>query len=47
MPPATPAEIESNVRANIAASDAGPIAPALHSALRAHRWERKPTEWSQ
>ena len=38
---------ERHVRANIQASDAGPLAPNLHKALRAHRWERTPTEWSQ
>jgi aryl-alcohol dehydrogenase-like predicted oxidoreductase len=36
-----------NVEANIAASDAGPLPSALHTALRAHRWDREPTEWSQ
>ena len=36
-----------NVEANIAASDAGPLPAALHTALRAHRWDREPTEWSQ
>lgn len=38
---------ESHVRANIAASDAGPLPAALLHALRAHRWERTPTTWSQ
>lgn len=36
-----------HVRANIAASDAGPLSADLHSALRAHRWVRTPTHWSQ
>jgi len=36
-----------NVEANIAASDKGPLAPALHAGLRKHRWVRTPTEWSQ
>ena len=36
-----------NVEANIAASDAGPLPEALHDQLRAHRWDRQPTEWSQ
>lgn len=38
---------EANVRANIAASDAGPLPAELHSALCDHRWDREPTEWSQ
>ena len=38
---------EKHVRANIACSDAGPLDQALHTALRAHRWVRTPTEWSQ
>ncbi len=36
-----------NVRANIAASDAGPLPPELIERLRPHRWDRTPTEWSQ
>ncbi|MBN1148359.1 MAG: aldo/keto reductase [Anaerolineales bacterium] len=36
-----------HVRANFACSDAGPLPGDLHSKLRAHRWERQPTEWSQ
>jgi aryl-alcohol dehydrogenase-like predicted oxidoreductase len=36
-----------NVRANVAAGDAGPLAPALLAELRRHRWDRTPTEWSQ
>jgi aryl-alcohol dehydrogenase-like predicted oxidoreductase len=36
-----------HVRNNIACSDAGPLPEALHQALRAHRWERTPTRWSQ
>ena len=36
-----------NVEANIAASDAGPLPASLHDQLRAHRWERQPTSWSQ
>jgi len=35
------------VESNIAASDAGPLPEDLHSQLRAHRWERQPTESSQ
>jgi len=38
---------EKHVRANIACSDAGPLPETLHQALRAHRWERTPTKWSQ
>ena len=36
-----------HVESNIAASDAGPLPEDLHTQLRAHRWERKPTGWSQ
>lgn len=36
-----------NVEANIAASDAGPLSADLHHQLRAHRWDREPTPWSQ
>ena len=36
-----------NVRANVAAGEAGPLAPALLAELRRHRWDRTPTEWSQ
>ena len=35
------------VEANVAASDAGPLPEELLRKLRAHRWERQPTEWSQ
>jgi aryl-alcohol dehydrogenase-like predicted oxidoreductase len=38
---------EKHVRANIACSDAGPLPESLHQALRAHRWVRTPTRWSQ
>ncbi len=36
-----------NVEANIAASDGQPLAPSLMEQLKAHRWDRTPTEWSQ
>lgn len=36
-----------NVEANTAASVAGPLPPELHQKLRAHRWDRNPTAWSQ
>ena len=36
-----------HVRANIAAAAAGPLPEDLHRELRAHRWVRTPTEWSQ
>lgn len=36
-----------HVESNIAASDAGPLPEELHTQLRKHRWERKPTNWSQ
>jgi aryl-alcohol dehydrogenase-like predicted oxidoreductase len=37
------AHVESNIRA----SDAGPLPFELHERLRQHRWDRKPTSWSQ
>src|SRR5262249_44325047 len=37
----------ANVRANVAASDAGPLPAGLLQELRRHRWDRRPTEWSQ
>jgi aryl-alcohol dehydrogenase-like predicted oxidoreductase len=37
----------AHVRANVAASDAGPLPRGLVSQLRQHRWDRVPTEWSQ
>jgi aryl-alcohol dehydrogenase-like predicted oxidoreductase len=36
-----------HVENNITASAAGPLPGALHTALRAHRWDRTPTDWSQ
>jgi aryl-alcohol dehydrogenase-like predicted oxidoreductase len=36
-----------HVESNIATSDAGPLPADLHAQLRAHRWDRLPTEWSQ
>lgn len=36
-----------NVEANIAASDRGQLSPQLQTQLRAHRWNRQPTSWSQ
>ncbi len=36
-----------HVEANLAASDAGPLPANLHSKLRAHRWDRQPSSWSQ
>lgn len=36
-----------NVEANCAASAAGPLQAELHKKLRAHRWDRNPTSWSQ
>ena len=35
------------VEANLAAGDAGPLPADLHAQLRAHRWDRQPTSWSQ
>ncbi|HTD86117.1 MAG TPA: aldo/keto reductase [Candidatus Binatia bacterium] len=37
----------SHVQANIAASDAGSLPEGLHEEMKAHRWVRKPTPWSQ
>jgi aryl-alcohol dehydrogenase-like predicted oxidoreductase len=37
----------ANVEANVAASEAGPLSPELIARLRAHRWDRQPTSWSQ
>jgi aryl-alcohol dehydrogenase-like predicted oxidoreductase len=36
-----------HVEANVAASDGRPLEPALLERLKAHRWDRTPTEWSQ
>jgi aryl-alcohol dehydrogenase-like predicted oxidoreductase len=36
-----------NVEANCAASARGPLAGDLKTKLRAHRWDRNPTSWSQ
>jgi aryl-alcohol dehydrogenase-like predicted oxidoreductase len=36
-----------NVEANCAASATGPLPAELHKKLRAHRWDRNPTSWSQ
>ena len=36
-----------NVEGNAAASAAGPLPNDLIAQLRAHRWDREPTEWSQ
>lgn len=37
----------NHVETNIAASDAGGLSPDLILQLRAHRWDRHPTSWSQ
>ncbi len=36
-----------HVRANLAVSDAEPLSHELMTQLREHRWDRKPTAWSQ
>jgi len=36
-----------HVEANIAVSDGQGLPPDLLQKLRAHRWDRKPTDWSQ
>lgn len=38
---------QNHVKSNIACSDLGPLPSGLHQQLRAHRWDRKPTSWSQ
>ena len=37
----------ANVRANLRASELGPLEPALVGRLRAKRWDRSPTSWSR
>lgn len=37
----------AHVESNIACSDAGPLHTELVRALKAHRWDREPTSWSQ
>ena len=37
----------ANVETNVAASDAGPLPGQVQAELRKHRWDRKPTKWSQ
>lgn len=36
-----------HVEQNIACSDKGPLTADLWNRLRAHRWDREPTDWSQ
>ena len=36
-----------HVESNHAASGKGPLSPELVTRLRAHRWDRRPTKWSQ
>jgi aryl-alcohol dehydrogenase-like predicted oxidoreductase len=36
-----------HVEANAAACNAGPLSSELYAELRPHRWDRKPTRWSQ
>jgi aryl-alcohol dehydrogenase-like predicted oxidoreductase len=38
---------QHHVETNLAASDKGGLPPQLHGELRKHRWDRKPTNWSQ
>jgi len=38
---------KAHVEANISVSDGTRLAPATLQALKAHRWDRTPTEWSQ
>ncbi len=37
----------AHVRSNMSVSDAGPLDSGLMKELEKHRWDRKPTEWSQ
>lgn len=37
----------NHVEANMRTSDKGPLSERLIGELRAHRWDRRPTEWSQ
>jgi len=37
----------TNVEANTAASDRGPLPGPVHAELQKHRWDRIPTKWSQ
>ncbi|HKF54107.1 MAG TPA: aldo/keto reductase [Blastocatellia bacterium] len=37
----------AHVDSNMAASSTGPLTEDLHTRLRAHRWDRRPTGWSQ
>lgn len=37
----------SHVKSNTAASNATPLGPELLAALKEHRWDRTPTDWSQ
>jgi aryl-alcohol dehydrogenase-like predicted oxidoreductase len=37
----------AHVKANLSASEAGPLPDSLLGQLKAHRWDRRPTEWSQ
>jgi aryl-alcohol dehydrogenase-like predicted oxidoreductase len=36
-----------HVENNLRASNLGPLPGDLHAQLRKHRWDRRPTEWSQ
>jgi aryl-alcohol dehydrogenase-like predicted oxidoreductase len=36
-----------NVEANMRCADKAPLPLDLHTELRKHRWDRKPTQWSQ
>jgi len=37
----------AHVRTNIAAANSGPLPAEMIERLRAHRWDRRPTNWSQ
>jgi aryl-alcohol dehydrogenase-like predicted oxidoreductase len=37
----------AHARANLAASDAGPLPAEMLAQLRGHRWDRQPKKWSQ
>jgi hypothetical protein len=38
---------QKNVIANINCSDGKPMDTELYAKLKTHRWDRKPTSWSQ
>jgi aryl-alcohol dehydrogenase-like predicted oxidoreductase len=37
----------AHVETNLAVSDMSPLNQDVHAQLKGHRWDRKPTSWSQ